>query len=260
MSAVLPRASAPGRHTSRPVDRRRGPVGPGSSGLLLPDLELVEAPVHAALAEEAEDETFCGVFATDHGVVEFDERDGSSLVLGNGNLSASYYGSIRLGCEEARVTSWTKSNNLAINNGGRIDLRNTPTVLRAQLRNNVPIGLEHDGHILAEDAHIDALFRVCESRIHELLPACPERRDLIHGDLLHQNVLVSEDEIKEAMRLFMASHHMMIEGAAGVAIASFLKMKDQFKGKNVVVIICGANISLKTLAAILNSPDSRING
>lgn len=106
------------------------------------------------LAEEAQDESFCGVFATDHGVIEFDERQGSSLVLGNGNLSASYYGSIRLGCEEARVTCWTKSNNLSINNGGRIDLRNTPIVLRAQLRNNVPIGLEHDGHILAEDAHI----------------------------------------------------------------------------------------------------------
>jgi hypothetical protein len=27
-------------------------------------------------------------------------------------------------------------------------------VLRAQLKNNTPIGLEHDGHILAEDAHL----------------------------------------------------------------------------------------------------------
>ena len=30
-------------------------------------------------------------------------------------------------------------------------------------------------------------------RIQELLPCCPERRDLVHGDLLHQNVLVSAD-------------------------------------------------------------------
>lgn len=46
---------------------------------------------------------------------------------------------------------------------------------------------------LAEQPEIDALFKRCEARIHELLPACPERRDLVHGDLLHQNVLVSED-------------------------------------------------------------------
>lgn len=46
---------------------------------------------------------------------------------------------------------------------------------------------------LASDPQIDALFRACEARITELLPACPERRDLVHGDLLHQNVLVADD-------------------------------------------------------------------
>ncbi len=69
--------------------------------------------------------------------------------------------------------------------------------------------------------------------------------------LVDDYVLVSEGEIKEAMRLFMESHHMMIEGAAGVAIASFLKTKERFQGKNVVVVICGANISLQTLKTIL---------
>jgi len=46
---------------------------------------------------------------------------------------------------------------------------------------------------LAQQPVIDDLFKRCEARIHELLPACPERRDLVHGDLLHQNVLVSND-------------------------------------------------------------------
>ena len=40
---------------------------------------------------------------------------------------------------------------------------------------------------------VQAVYQQAESRIRELLPACPERRDLVHGDLLHQNVLVSED-------------------------------------------------------------------
>lgn len=46
---------------------------------------------------------------------------------------------------------------------------------------------------LASNPRFDALFNACESRIEELLPECPERRDLIHGDLLHQNVLVAEN-------------------------------------------------------------------
>jgi hypothetical protein len=104
--------------------------------------------------EAAEDETFCGIMATDHGIVEYDRREGSSLEIGNGSLSVRNYGRIALGCESAAITCWTKSNNLTISNSGRIDLRNTPTVLRAQLKNNTPIGLEHDGHILAEDAHL----------------------------------------------------------------------------------------------------------
>lgn len=64
-------------------------------------------------------------------------------------------------------------------------------------------------------------------------------------------VLVSEDEIKKAMKLFIETHHMLIEGAAGVAVASFLKKKGSFADKNVVIIICGANIGLESLKMIL---------
>ncbi|MEM8859953.1 MAG: phosphotransferase, partial [Chloroflexota bacterium] len=46
---------------------------------------------------------------------------------------------------------------------------------------------------LAANKPIDDIFNACQARIEELLPHCPERRDLVHGDLLHQNVLISED-------------------------------------------------------------------
>jgi hygromycin-B 4-O-kinase len=46
---------------------------------------------------------------------------------------------------------------------------------------------------LAADPELDRLYRASESRIDELLDACPERRDLIHGDLLHANVLIAPD-------------------------------------------------------------------
>ena len=45
---------------------------------------------------------------------------------------------------------------------------------------------------LSRQRHADAVFRDCIRRINETLPRCPERRDWVHGDLLHQNVLVGD--------------------------------------------------------------------
>jgi hypothetical protein len=107
------------------------------------------------LHDSGGDETFCGIVATEHGMVTFVERDGASLDIGNGSLSSSYYGCIRLGCATARITSWGRQSNcFAVNNGGRIDVHDTPTTLCAKIAENTPIGPEHDGHILAEGAKI----------------------------------------------------------------------------------------------------------
>lgn len=111
--------------------------------------------INENMHQSAPDESFAGIIATNHGTVRFDGSENASLDMGNGSLSASYYGCIGLGCKSARITSWgDQSNTLAINNGGRIDLRNTTTTLVARQKRNTPIGLEHDGHILAEGARI----------------------------------------------------------------------------------------------------------
>ena len=46
---------------------------------------------------------------------------------------------------------------------------------------------------IESDPRLRTIFRACLETIERLLPACPERRDLIHGDLLHRNVLVKPD-------------------------------------------------------------------
>jgi threonine dehydratase len=63
--------------------------------------------------------------------------------------------------------------------------------------------------------------------------------------------LVSEQQIKESMQTFIDVHRMLIEGAAGVALAGFLARKDLYKGKNVAIVVCGGNISRKTLASVI---------
>ena len=46
---------------------------------------------------------------------------------------------------------------------------------------------------LAGDRELAALSAAACGRVRTLVVACPERRDLVHGDLLHGNVLVSPD-------------------------------------------------------------------
>lgn len=46
---------------------------------------------------------------------------------------------------------------------------------------------------IAEDPEVAPVADAAQARIRELLDACPEKRDLVHGDLLSKNVLVAED-------------------------------------------------------------------
>lgn len=64
-------------------------------------------------------------------------------------------------------------------------------------------------------------------------------------------ILVSEDEIKNAITALIKTQHLLVEGASGVALAAFLKQHKKFQRKNVVIILSGANISFETLKSIL---------
>lgn len=70
-------------------------------------------------------------------------------------------------------------------------------------------------------------------------------------ELVDDYVLVTEHEIAESFRAFMNNHNMLIEGSAAVAIAGFLKQQERWSGKQVAIVLCGANISTKTLKALL---------
>jgi threonine dehydratase len=62
-------------------------------------------------------------------------------------------------------------------------------------------------------------------------------------DVIDRSVLVSEDEILSAMRQVSAARSWLIEGAAGVAYAAFLKEAHWYVDKTVVIVICGGNLS-----------------
>lgn len=69
--------------------------------------------------------------------------------------------------------------------------------------------------------------------------------------LISRFVVVSEEAIAAAMRDFIDSHHLLLEGAAGVAIAGLLASAQDFVNKTVVVVICGGNISREALKKVI---------
>jgi threonine dehydratase len=69
--------------------------------------------------------------------------------------------------------------------------------------------------------------------------------------LIDDYALVSEAEIREAMRLIFDEEHWIIEGSAGVAVAAYLKAREKYAGQNVAIILCGRNVSSTKLNGIL---------
>jgi len=55
--------------------------------------------------------------------------------------------------------------------------------------------------------------------------------------------LVSEESIRDAMRVLYRCSGLIVEPAAALGIASILENRDRFRGMTVATIICGGNIS-----------------
>jgi threonine dehydratase len=60
-------------------------------------------------------------------------------------------------------------------------------------------------------------------------------------------ILVEEEEIIKAMKLVWERMKIVIEPSSAVAFAALLKEKEQFKNKDVGIIISGGNVDLKNL-------------
>jgi threonine dehydratase len=70
--------------------------------------------------------------------------------------------------------------------------------------------------------------------------------------LVDRFILVGEEEIKSAIRHVHKHHSMIIEGAAGVAMAAALKDELRKTGEQNVVILCGGNIDPLLANGIIN--------
>ncbi len=64
-------------------------------------------------------------------------------------------------------------------------------------------------------------------------------------------VLVSEEDIRAAILYMIEHHQMMVEGAAALSLAAFLKTADQYRRKTVVLIISGTRLTTEALRKLM---------
>jgi threonine dehydratase len=68
---------------------------------------------------------------------------------------------------------------------------------------------------------------------------------------VHDMVLVSDEALREAIRLLLRTTHNLAEGAGAAALAAALQMREHLRKKTVVGVLSGGNLDLRELARIL---------
>ena len=71
-------------------------------------------------------------------------------------------------------------------------------------------------------------------------------------DLLDDFILVSDDEIRAAIRLLLEKAHTLAEGAGAAPLAGAIKLRERLAGRRVALIVSGGNLSMEHLASIVS--------
>ena len=79
-----------------------------------------------------------------------------------------------------------------------------------------------------------------------------EMTNRILWELLDDFVLVSDAEIRDAIRLLALNAKQVAEGAGAASLAGAIKIRDQLRDKKVVGILTGGNIPPERFASVLN--------
>ncbi len=64
-------------------------------------------------------------------------------------------------------------------------------------------------------------------------------------------VLLTEDEIARAMRFLFEEHRLVTEGSAALSVAALQKTPERFRGRTVVLVVCGRNVGVELFKKIV---------
>lgn len=72
--------------------------------------------------------------------------------------------------------------------------------------------------------------------------------------LLDDFILVSEEQIAGAVRLYLTKAHTLAEGAGASSLAAALKLQDDLAGRRVALVLSGGNLSIEQLRWVIGAP------
>jgi threonine dehydratase len=75
-------------------------------------------------------------------------------------------------------------------------------------------------------------------------------------DLVDEYLLVSEEEIRDAMVFALTEYKLLVEGGGAVGIAALLSGKFSGRGENVAVVVSGGNIEAHAVAQLVAKRDA----
>jgi len=70
-------------------------------------------------------------------------------------------------------------------------------------------------------------------------------------ELLSDFVLVSDEQINDAIRVLARDAKQVVEGAGAASLAAAIKLRDQLQGRKVVGVVSGGNLPLERFARLL---------
>ena len=70
-------------------------------------------------------------------------------------------------------------------------------------------------------------------------------------DRMDDMVLVSDDEMREAVVLLLRSAHIVAEESGAAATAAAVKLRERLAGKKVAIVVSGGNMTLDSLRRTL---------
>ena len=88
----------------------------------------------------------------------------------------------------------------------------------------------------------------------------PELTTPLLRELLADFVLVSYEEINDAIVLLAESAKLVTEGAGAAPLAGAMKMREELRGKKVVGILSGGNLPLERFARVVSRGEKRETG
>ena len=100
---------------------------------------------------------------------------------------------------------------------------------------------------VVKTVHYDTLADGCAGGIDEETITLP-----IAIDVIDQLIECSEDDIAHALRCLAWTENMVVEGAAALAYAGYLKKEKNHSSEKSVIVLCGANFDLGIIKSVLN--------